>query len=116
MLTGKPGLLLKVAEGLQLRSRRRPPGFWDNEDALDRELSRFITAAWTQHRVDESDGNETYFYNQVFGAAAGIMRVVWHVELADHTNCQAHGLPWPMWLTVLPDETVGNQHWQLLSR
>jgi hypothetical protein len=56
--------LLQVAEGLQLRSRRRPPGFWDNEDALDRELSRFITGAWTQHRVDDDD-NQTYFYNQV---------------------------------------------------
>lgn len=55
---------LQVAEGLQLRSRRRPPGFWENEDALDRELSRFITAAWTQHRVDDADGKETYFYNQ----------------------------------------------------
>jgi hypothetical protein len=53
-----------VAEGLQLRSRRRPAGFWDNEDALDRELSRFITGAWTQHRVDDDD-NQTYFYNQV---------------------------------------------------
>lgn len=54
----------QVAEGLQLRSRRRPPGFWDNEDALDRELGRFITGAWTQHRVDDDD-NQTYFYNQV---------------------------------------------------
>ena len=54
----------QVAEGLQLRSRRRPAGFWDNEDALDRELSRFITGAWTQHRVDDDD-NQTYFYNQV---------------------------------------------------
>ena len=54
----------QVAEGLQLRSRRRPAGFWDNEDALDRELSRFITSAWTQHRVDDDD-NQTYFYNQV---------------------------------------------------
>jgi hypothetical protein len=55
---------LQVAEGLQLRSRRRPPGFWDNEDALDRELGRFITSAWTQHNVDD-DVNQTYFYNQV---------------------------------------------------
>ncbi len=55
---------LQVAEGLELKSRRRPTGFWDNEDALDRELGRFVSGAWTQHRVEHSAG-DTYFYNQV---------------------------------------------------
>ena len=58
---------MQVAQALELRSQRRPVGFWDNEDALDEEIGRFVAAAWTEHRLDASDADatETYFYNQV---------------------------------------------------
>lgn len=55
--------MIQVAQSLGLRTRRKPPGFWDNEDSLDEEISLFVADFWTEH----CDGatSDTYFYNQV---------------------------------------------------
>lgn len=40
------GGFLDVAFSLGYRSARRPPGYWENEVNLDRELSMFVAANW----------------------------------------------------------------------
>ena len=54
---------LQVAQQLGFRSRRRPAGYWDNEDNLDREIAQFVAANWTQMEHPQSE--ESYWYNQV---------------------------------------------------
>ncbi len=49
-------------QGLGLRSSRRPAGYWEDESALDRELSLFVAAHWTRFEDEESG---EYWYNQV---------------------------------------------------
>ena len=53
----------QVAQQLGFRSRRRPAGYWDNEDNLDREIAQFVAANWTQMEHPLSEGS--YWYNQV---------------------------------------------------
>ena len=53
----------QVAQQLGFRSRRRPAGYWDNEDNLDREIAQFVAANWTQMEHPQSE--ESYWYNQV---------------------------------------------------
>ena len=54
---------VQVAQQLGFRSRRRPAGYWDNEDNLDREIAQFVAANWTQMEHPQSEGS--YWYNQV---------------------------------------------------
>ena len=56
-------LAVQVAQQLGFRSRRRPAGYWDNEDNLDREIAQFVAANWTQ--MEHPQPEENYWYNQV---------------------------------------------------
>jgi hypothetical protein len=62
----RAGGFLEVAQALGLRSRRRPPGWWEDEANLDRELSLFVAAHWA--RFSDPDSGSDYWYNQVWGA------------------------------------------------
>ena len=54
------GGFLEVAQALNFRSYRRPPGYWEDENVLDRELSMFVAANWVQFEADiQSDYNES---------------------------------------------------------
>lgn len=57
------GGFFQVAQSLGLRARRKPPGFWDNEDSLDEEIGQFVADSWTEHLNGAT--SDTYFYNQV---------------------------------------------------
>lgn len=57
------GGFFQVAQSLSLRTRRKPPGFWDNEESLDEEIGQFVADSWTEHR--DQAASDTYFYNQV---------------------------------------------------
>ena len=52
-----------MAQQLGFRSRRRPTGYWENEEHLDREITQFVAAHWTQ--MEHPESGETYWYNQV---------------------------------------------------
>lgn len=55
----------QVAQELGLRSRRKPPGYWDSREALDSEVGAFVAAAWTLHPTARGGGGgDSYFYNQ----------------------------------------------------
>lgn len=60
----KAGGFLEVAQALNYRSKRRPPGYWEDETILDRELSLFVSAHWVQFNADinpcstDTDSNE----------------------------------------------------------
>ena len=56
-------LVVQVAQQLGFRSRRRPVGYWDNEDNLDREIAQFVAANWTH--METSQPGSSYWYNQV---------------------------------------------------
>jgi len=60
------GGFLEVAVQLGLRARRRPAGYWDDEEVLMEEISRFVAAHWVE-MTDESESGRTekYFYNMV---------------------------------------------------
>eukprot|EP00890_Picochlorum_soloecismus_P004359 jgi/Picsp_1/4924/NSC_02288-R1_protein len=51
-LITKNGGFLEVAQSLNFRSYRRPPGYWEDENVLDRELSMFVAANWVQFEAD----------------------------------------------------------------
>lgn len=53
---------LQVAQLLGLRSRRRPTGYWENEENLDQELTVFVAVNW--NRMRDPDTGEPYYYNQ----------------------------------------------------
>ena len=55
--------VVQVAQQLGFRSRRRPAGYWDNEDNLDREIAQFVAANWTH--MEHSQPASSYWYNQV---------------------------------------------------
>jgi len=67
-LITKNGGFLEVAQSLNFRSYRRPPGYWEDENVLDRELSMFVAANWVQfeadiqlqHDGDSEEGNDDY--------------------------------------------------------
>lgn len=48
------GGFLDVATTLGFRSARRPPGYWENESNLDRELSMFVAAHWIKFEGKKS--------------------------------------------------------------
>lgn len=50
------GGFLEVAQSLGYKSTRRPPGYWEDSEALDRELSLFVAANWVQFE-EGSSGN-----------------------------------------------------------
>lgn len=59
-LVMKAGGFLEVAQYLGYASIRRPPGYWEDETTLDRELSLFVAANWVKfhaeiHAFDFSD-------------------------------------------------------------
>jgi hypothetical protein len=48
------GGFLEVAEALGYRAVRRPAGYWEDESALDRELSLFVAANWVRLKLEEN--------------------------------------------------------------
>ena len=60
---------LQTASLLHLRACRRPAGYWENEEVLGEEISRFVAASWVELTEEGVDGavGETYFYNSVTG-------------------------------------------------
>jgi hypothetical protein len=52
------GGFAEVAAALGLRAARRPPGYWDDAEALDRELSLFVAAHWVQFDMEEGEAGE----------------------------------------------------------
>lgn len=86
------GGFLEVAQALGYRSVRKPPGYWEDEDALDRELSLFVAANWIQFEDDsegdsegEGDGEGSWleaddkadFFGQVLGSHAQQEKAQW---------------------------------------
>lgn len=62
------GGFLEVAQYLGYRSVRRPPGYWEDEVVLDRELSLFVGANWIKLQAlgeGEEDGDSHYWFNTV---------------------------------------------------
>ena len=57
------GGFLEVAQALGYRSVRRPPGYWEDEAVLDRELSLFVAANWLEFEAEpeaeESESDES---------------------------------------------------------
>ena len=51
------GGFIEVAQDLGFKPIRRPPGYWEDEEALDRELSLFVAANWVRFEED-SDTEE----------------------------------------------------------
>jgi hypothetical protein len=51
------GGFIEVAQDLGFKPVRRPPGYWEDEEALDRELSLFVAANWVRFEED-SDTEE----------------------------------------------------------
>ncbi len=72
---------MQVAQQLGFRSRRRPAGYWDNEDNLDREIAQFVAANWTQMEHPQSEGS--YWYNQV-SAQSPAAFIHWREPHLDH--------------------------------
>ena len=56
------GGFIEVAQELGLRSMRRPPGYWDDDEALDRELSLFVAANWVRFEEGPSDKLESAMF------------------------------------------------------
>eukprot|EP00899_Mesostigma_viride_P025286 jgi/Mesvir1/5942/Mv00706-RA.2 len=50
-----------VAQTLGLRWKRRPAGYWDDLENVEREIDMFVRACWTEHVEDET--GEKYFFN-----------------------------------------------------
>lgn len=65
------GGFLEVAQYLGYKSVRRPPGYWEDDIVLDRELSLFVGASWVKlQAIDEDDSSDDeqyshYWYNTV---------------------------------------------------
>ena len=65
------GGFLEVAQNLGYQSVRRPPGYWEDELVLDRELSLFVGANWIKLQAlgenDSSDDEDYshYWFNTV---------------------------------------------------
>ncbi|KAI8110829.1 hypothetical protein M9434_004403 [Picochlorum sp. BPE23] len=51
-LVMKAGGFLEVAQYLGYTSIRRPPGYWEDETTLDRELSLFVAANWVKFHAE----------------------------------------------------------------
>ena len=49
------GGFLDVAQCLGYRGRRKPPGYWEDEEVLDRELSLFVGQGWIRMEALDSD-------------------------------------------------------------
>jgi hypothetical protein len=73
-LIQRAGGFLDVAQCLGYRSVRKPPGYWEDETALDRELSLFVGAHWVKfHAMDEDEEDQVddehagsyYWFNTV---------------------------------------------------
>ena len=57
------GGFLEVAQYLGYRSVRRPPGYWEDEVVLDRELSLFVGANWIKlQALGEDQGDDSYYW------------------------------------------------------
>ena len=53
------GGFLDVAQCLGYRGRRKPPGYWEDEEVLDRELSLFVGRGWIKMEALDSDEEST---------------------------------------------------------
>ena len=53
------GGFLDVAQCLGYRGRRKPPGYWEDEEVLDRELSLFVGSGWIKMEALDSDEEST---------------------------------------------------------
>ena len=54
-LIQEAGGFLEVAQTLRYVSTRRPPGYWEDETVLDRELSLFVGASWVEFLAGDDD-------------------------------------------------------------
>ncbi|KAL0035299.1 hypothetical protein WJX79_011035 [Trebouxia sp. C0005] len=59
------GGFIHVAHLLGLRAKRKPEGYWDEPENMDRELSLFVAGTWTC--LHDTSSDEPYYYNQVTG-------------------------------------------------
>ncbi|KAL0026776.1 hypothetical protein WJX77_000943 [Trebouxia sp. C0004] len=59
------GGFIRVAHLLGLRAKRKPEGYWDEPENMDRELSLFVASTWTC--LHDASSDEPYYYNQVTG-------------------------------------------------
>lgn len=55
-LIAAAGGFVEVAQELGFEASRRPPGYWEDEEALDRELTLFVAANWV--RFEEGPAEE----------------------------------------------------------
>lgn len=69
------GGFIEVAQELGLRSVRRPPGYWEDEDALDRELSLFVAANWVRFEEGPSEELSSAVFVDPGTGAQGLMMV-----------------------------------------
>lgn len=58
-LVQENGGFLDVAQCLGYRGRRKPPGYWEDEEVLDRELSLFVGSGWIKMEALDSDEEST---------------------------------------------------------
>ncbi|CAM6128202.1 unnamed protein product [Calypogeia fissa] len=59
------GGFLAVAQSLNLRSRRRPNGFWEDMKNLDAEIEWFVSSSWT--KLKDPETGELFYQNQATG-------------------------------------------------
>ena len=52
------GGFIEVAQELGFKSVRRPPGYWEDEAAMDRELSLFVAANWVRFEEGSDEALE----------------------------------------------------------
>lgn len=71
-MINEAGGFIDVAAQLGFRAKRKPPGYWEDESALDTELAYFVAAHWAKFLDrEEGTGYEAfYWYNQITGRVA----------------------------------------------
>lgn len=86
----RAGGFLEVAQCLGYQSARRPPGYWEDDSVLDRELSLFVGANWIKlQAVDENYTDDEEYSYYWFNTVTRRMRwtqptVPQTVEIDDH--------------------------------
>ncbi|GBG81797.1 hypothetical protein CBR_g33977 [Chara braunii] len=59
-----------VAQALNLRSRRRPIGFWEDLQNLDAEIEWFIAQSWKKQKMNVSSSVKVWYYNTITKAVS----------------------------------------------